>query len=295
VRITKPSAEAGGASLCGRFPFRIGTTSYIIEAGILENLKFLAGRVGEVQLVLFETPELSNIPSASDVEEFKLAAEDADLAFTVHLPGDIDIGSPDRALRENSAERLKKIVGLTAPLSPICWVLHLFSPQDGETPEARLDRLRKNMSPLIGEFNSPRDLAIENIHRTFETERPIIEAFDTSACVDIGHLLTFGADVRLHLERWLPRCRNIHLHGVKDGRDHESLACLPENFSRELFQRLSREPGLKTVTMEIFGMDDFKSSAAALSGIDLTRPGGFDRENGGAPGGLRYNIPDITL
>jgi sugar phosphate isomerase/epimerase len=250
-----------------RFPFRIGTTSYILEAGILENLKWLSGKVEEVELVLFETPGLSNIPAASDVAEFRLAADDAGLAFTVHLPGDLELGSPDRTRGEASAERFKRIVGLTAPLSPICWVLHLSLPPEGESMDAYLDRLKNRVSPLIGEFDSPRGLAIENIHAVFEVEPPIVEAFDTSVCIDIGHLLAFGINVWTHLDRWLPRCRNVHLHGVKNGRDHESLACLPDGFIRRLFRRLSREPGLETVTMEIFGIDDFESSLSALNRV----------------------------
>ena len=43
--------------------FRIGTTSYIIPAGILPNVRHLAGRVSDIQLVLFETDEQgSNLP-----------------------------------------------------------------------------------------------------------------------------------------------------------------------------------------------------------------------------------------
>jgi sugar phosphate isomerase/epimerase len=258
--------EACRVSTGKRFPFRIGTTSYIIEAGILENLKWLSGKVEEVELVLFETLELSNIPTASEVKGLKLAADDAGLAFTVHIPGDLELGSPDRPLRENSIERFKRIVGLTVPLSPICWVLHISLPPDGEDLEVYLDRLKESMRPLIGEFSSSRDLAIENIHRTFEVEPPLIEEFDTSVCIDIGHLLVFGNDVAGHLDRWMPRCRNIHLHGIKDGRDHESLACLPEGFLSALFRRLYREPGLETVTMEIFGAENFKSSINVLYG-----------------------------
>jgi sugar phosphate isomerase/epimerase len=260
-----------GVPFLKRFPFRIGTTSYIAEAGILENLKFLAGRVSEVQLVLFETPALSNIPTEAEVADFKAVAGDAGLAFTVHLPGDIELGSRDRALREASVERLKRIVGLTSPLSPICWVLHIPLPQEGDNAEDCLVRLENDMGAVIGEFGSPRDLAIENIHRGFVLEQRLIEAFDTSACIDVGHLLVFGEDVWGHLDRWLPRCRNVHIHGVRGGRDHESLACLPGNFVRELFCRLALESGLETVTMEVFGRDDFESSVEALARVDIGR------------------------
>jgi sugar phosphate isomerase/epimerase len=250
-----------------RFPFKIGTTSYIIEAGILENLRWLASRVGEVQLVLFETSGYSNIPSKSDVAYFAKAAEDGELALTVHLPGDIELGSLDRSTTERSSERFRRIVGLTAPLCPICWVFHVSLPPEGESTGVYIERMKERLAPLMGEFDSPRELAIENIHPAFEVEPPLIMEFDTSVCIDIGHILSFGMDVWGHLGRWLPRCRNIHLHGLRNGRDHSSLACLPDGFVHELFQRISTTPALKTVTIEVFGRDDFESSISVLDAL----------------------------
>jgi hypothetical protein len=37
--------------------FRIGTTSYIIPAGIVPNVAYLAPQVDDVELVMFETDE----------------------------------------------------------------------------------------------------------------------------------------------------------------------------------------------------------------------------------------------
>ena len=46
-------------------PFRIGTTSYIIPADILPNVVYLAGKVDDVELVLFEVEEGGgNLPEA---------------------------------------------------------------------------------------------------------------------------------------------------------------------------------------------------------------------------------------
>ena len=249
------------------FPFRIGTTSYIIEAGILENLRWLAGRVEEVEFVLFDTPGYSNIPSESEASELAKAAKDGGLAVTVHLPGDIEPWSLDRETAERSSEQFRRIVGLTARMRPICWVFHIPLPPEGEEAEAYTMRAKERLAPLMREFDSPRDLAIENIHPVFEFEPPLITEFDTSVCIDVGHLLTFGVDVWEHLGRWLPKCRNIHLHGLRNGRDHQSLACLPVGFAEELFRRISVSPVLETVTMEIFGRDDFESSVSVIGAM----------------------------
>ena len=242
---------------------RIGTTSYIVEADLSANLRWLAGRVGEMQLVLFETPEASNIPTPAEVRELARAARDADMAFTVHLPTGIEIGDPDPAVRNASCDLFRRVAGLTAPLSPLCWVFHAFGAPDPAVD--RRERARENLARLIGEFASPRDLAIENIHRSFDPEAALVEEFDTSVCIDVGHLVCRGQDVEEHLRQWLPRCRSVHLHGTDArGRDHAPLDLLPPGFLARLPARLSSAPDLKTVTLEVFGREDFERSMRAM-------------------------------
>jgi sugar phosphate isomerase/epimerase len=251
-----------------RLPFRLGTTSYIIESGLTDNLLWLARRPGafrirEMQLVLFDTPEISNIPSPEETARLAGIAADYDMAFTVHLPGDITLGDADPSIRRASSEMFARVVDVTSRLEPICWILHIPLPDEKET-DGYLSRTSEALASLIGELGSPRELAIENIHPVFEIEPPIIEEFGTSVCIDVGHLISFDMDVWSFLDRWLPRCRNTHVHGCIGKRDHESLASLPRGFLERLFSRLAAEPGLQTVTMEVFGVSDFESSMAAL-------------------------------
>ncbi len=53
--------------LKGRFPFRLGTTSYIIPDAIFPNVRFLAPLVDEIELVLFESGRDDNLPSGEDI------------------------------------------------------------------------------------------------------------------------------------------------------------------------------------------------------------------------------------
>jgi sugar phosphate isomerase/epimerase len=216
-----------------------------------------------MQLVLFDTPEISNIPSSEEAARMSGIAADYNMAFTVHLPCDIVLGDADPSIRRASAEMFSRVVGVTSQLEPICWVLHIPMPDESETDEY-LDRTSETLASLIGELDSPRELAIENIHPVFDIEPVIIEEFDTSVCIDVGHLRYFGLDVWSFLDRWLPRCRNMHLHGCTGEKDHESLAHLPREFMTKLFDRISCAPCLRTVTMEIFGVSDFESSIEAL-------------------------------
>lgn len=49
----------------GRFCFRLGTTSCILADEILPNVRFLSDKVDDIELVLVESKDLSQIPSAS--------------------------------------------------------------------------------------------------------------------------------------------------------------------------------------------------------------------------------------
>lgn len=49
------------------FPFRFGTTSYIIPDEIIPNVEFLKDRVDDIELVLFESDEFSNLPGRDDI------------------------------------------------------------------------------------------------------------------------------------------------------------------------------------------------------------------------------------
>ncbi|MDR2780538.1 MAG: hypothetical protein LBB28_05380 [Synergistaceae bacterium] len=256
-------------------PLRLGTTSYIIESGLADNLLWLARRpgalrVGEMQLVLFDTPEISNIPSPEEIALMTSIAADYDMAFTVHLPCDISLGDADPSIRKTSAEMFARVVGVTSKLKPICWVLHIPLPDKKETDEY-LDRTGETLASLIGGLGSPRELAIENIRPVFDAESSIIEEFDTSVCIDAGHLVFFDLDVWGFLDRWLPRCRNMHLHGCVGKRDHGSLTCLPRKFLEKLFTRVSDAPCFQTVTMEVFGVSDFESSMEALNSARLRK------------------------
>jgi sugar phosphate isomerase/epimerase len=239
-----------------------------MRSGLADNLLWLAHRPGdcridEMQLVLFDTPEVSNIPSPEETALLAKIADDHDMAFTVHLPCDIKLGDADPSMRRASAAMFARVVGATSKLDPICWTLHIPSPGDEETG-AYADRTAETLAPLMGELRSPRELAIENIHPVFEAEPRIIERLDASVCIDAGHLLLFGLDVWSFLDRWLPRCRNMHIHASAGGRDHESLARPPRGFLRRLFGRVRGEPCLQTVTMEVFGVSDFESSVTAV-------------------------------
>ncbi len=76
--------------------FRVGTTSYIIAADLIPNIEYLAGRVEDVELILFEVDDgPNNLPDEWALRQMADLAAANHLTYTVHIPLDIDLGAVD--------------------------------------------------------------------------------------------------------------------------------------------------------------------------------------------------------
>ncbi len=257
-------------------PFRIGTTSYIIEAGLVANAAYLAGKVQDMQLVLFDLPDgPSNLPTPHEIDALNTIARAADLTYTVHLVADLrlgDKGEPDHP----SLQRARQVIELTRALAPWAYVLHL----DGrhvrapETPPAVRRQWQDDCATALqltaAWVADVAQLAVENLEGyppDFVT--PVVAQLPVSRCVDIGHLWLDGHDPLPWLTQALPQTRVIHLHGIERLatnalRDHQSLHHMtPAELDRIVSRLLTaRYSGL--LTLEVFGENDFHHSMQAL-------------------------------
>jgi len=92
---------------------RLGTTSYIIEDTLGGNVRYLAPMVDDVELVLFETPEASNIPNIAEIDRLNGLASEYDLTYTIHLPVDARPGSRDEKARVSSVDLISRVIEQT--------------------------------------------------------------------------------------------------------------------------------------------------------------------------------------
>ena len=253
-------------------PCRLGTTSYIIPADILPNLRFLAGRVDDVELVLFESDEYSNLPSKSDVSEMGKIAEDNDLTFTVHLPLDAWPGSVDEAVRKNSMEKWCRVMDLMESLDPFAWIVHL-NDAPANAPHATNNRTltdwqeqcRKSLNDLT-ERTDPFLLCIETLSYDYNWAWPMVDEKKCSVCLDVGHLVLNDYDVSAYCDAWLKHARVLHVHGVNSaGRDHVDLSHMDSELLQYLLMNLKNENNLtRVMTLEIFNQKDFEKSVYVL-------------------------------
>jgi len=259
--------------------FRLGTTSYIYPDHILPNVEKLRERVQDVELLLFETSDESNLPSLEEIKRLNELARGHDLTYTVHLPLSIKLADPVATRREWSLQKAMEIVDLTLPLNPWGYPVHLPHPayekDDIWNPDERRDIPpftdqewqewgKTSLQSMIARGVPPHLLCVENIGYPFDLVEPVLEELPVSVCIDIGHLIQHDHDLEQHLKKYLPRTRIIHLHGIRDGRDHQALISPLTPYIQQILSSLEKANFMGVVTLEIFSLEDLEVSLKTL-------------------------------
>jgi len=262
-------ADEHHSPLKGRLPFRLGTSSYIIPADILPNVRFLAPRVDDVELVLFESDEVSNIPEPAVVRELAQLGRAHDLTYTVHLPLDTELAAQDESERIRSVEKCLRVMQRLSPVQPFAYIVHFHGAPEVDGTAERLEawrsQARQSMADLAAGVDRSDALCVETLKYPFEWVEDIVREFGGSVCPDVGHLLLNGRDVAEYLDRYLDHTRVIHLHGIIDGKDHASLAGLEESLLSVILSRLAESSDVpRVVTLEVFSQADFEASIDVL-------------------------------
>jgi sugar phosphate isomerase/epimerase len=247
-------------------PFRVGVTSYVYPADILPNVERLAGRVDDIELVLFESEQTANLPSAEVVARLAELGHQHRLTYTVHFPTDRKLGSADAAERAAHVDQMRRIITLLAPLPVHGYILHLegIGPGDSAARVAAWQRdVAAELPRLLADGPPPGLFCVESLNYPFEWCAPLLDRFGLSVCADVGHVWRGGGDVPAFLRTWLPRARVIHLHGERDGRDHLPLTALAPGRLESFLEAVRGFSGV--VTLEVFEYDAARLSIERLS------------------------------
>jgi sugar phosphate isomerase/epimerase len=209
------------------------------------------------------------------------------LAFvcTVHLPFLwVDPTSLNEPIRQASTACLHRAIEVTRAIQVDTYVLHLWGfttmqiaaqLQHPSQREAILGVLMMQASRSLGELCElldPRDLCVENLEDSlFDLALPLIEQYDTSICLDVGHLAWQGGGELDFLSRHGDRIREIHLHdaisrpagGHGRIRDHLALGQGQVDFAAIL--RALEETGYDgTVILELNSQAELEESLEQL-------------------------------
>ena len=250
-------------------PFRLGTTSYIIPDDILPNARYLAGKVSDIELILFEVDDgPNNLPAPQVLEELSSIARQNDMTYTVHLPLDLKLGE-NGSERDQSLVKAKRVIDCTRGLEPWAYVLHLDGRSIRTSTDMELVRRWQDQSvralEIVSEWTgSVEKLAVENLESyALDFIQPVLDRIPVSRCVDVGHLWLDGHDPIPYLQNALPRTRVIHMHGIAE-RDHRSLTFMPRQKVRFVWDELIRANYQGVLTLEIFSEEDLDTSLQVI-------------------------------
>ncbi len=277
----------------------IGTTSYIYPVDILNNVKKLLNKVNDVELVLFETPKESNLPSQKEIKILHELSLNNNLTYTVHLPLSISLAHTKKEERLISINFTNEIIKLTTPLNPFSYIIHIsitdnplqkgFFYLDKKELQEWKKRTKESLLNILGSIKSPSLLSIENINYPFEYLNDAIYELNLSVCLDIGHLILYSNKldknkttiniISDHLSSYSNIIRVIHLHGVVNNKDHKSLIPNYKNENQKGFINNNYKTITDTLkiikkmkfdgvlTLEVFNKYDFMASLSLVNSI----------------------------
>ncbi|MBT8351944.1 MAG: sugar phosphate isomerase/epimerase [Deltaproteobacteria bacterium] len=248
----------------GAYPFKLGTTSFIYQDDYIPNVKMLGPYIDEIELLLFESKP-SSLPNKKEIDELSLLSKEFDLSYNIHLPIDISFGNRDPVLRQHAIETILHVLDLVSPLFPSTSTLHLSY---GEASHEK-DKVKKwqeltyeTIKQLISFGVKAKEISIENLNYPFGWVESIVRVFNFSICMDIGHLIVCGRDIKTFFNSYSDNISIIHLHGVEDGHDHLSLERLSRERVGQIMEILKKFT--KAISIEVFSDEALATSLEFL-------------------------------
>jgi len=246
------------------YPFKISAPSFIHPDDYIPNVQVLGPFLDEIELLCFESHPAS-LPSPVTIRELKLLSNEFRFTYNVHLPSDLDPGNPDSQEQNRFVENMLRVMDLTRPLEPTSYILHLpynQAPIGKICDKAWQDRISDCLYRLLKAGVRGPALCIETLDYPLEWIEAILREHDLSVCLDMGHLIVNHENIETTYHRFAGQTRMIHLHGVKNGKDHLALDVLDQNRLDRIFSLLRQFAG--TVSIEVFSYNQLLASLAAL-------------------------------
>ncbi len=242
---------------------RLGGTSWVVAGDLADNARELSKEVSDMEIVLFDTEQASNIPSADEILRLKELCGELDISCTVHFPTDLCLSQGKK--QQNACEdKCLEIAELFAPLEPFAWILHLDGDIRGEeVPSENIERWRalahSSLNRIAVQTGFSQKICVETLDYNFSYAYDIVLQNGLSICTDVGHLVRYRRDVTVSLQKYLPHTRVLHIHGVKaDGTDHADMSYFDTELLRKVLT-LCDDGSERVMSMEVFEEDYYKS------------------------------------
>lgn len=248
------------------FPFKLSTTSYIFPDHIIPNITALAPLMDEVELVLFESKGLNNLPDQQEIKTLMDFSLHGKVDFNIHFPIDIFLGDENEEVRTNGISMIRRVIENTLCLNPSVYILHFDLRNSRGQEEANIQawrgRIISSAQEIIKSGMEPGRISIETLGYPFEWIEDIIKEFGFSICLDIGHILIYGQNLKLYFDKYLLSTSMIHLHGFQNGTDHLGIDKLNGETLDLILYHLQNYKGI--LSLEVFSWNELKSSLEIL-------------------------------
>jgi sugar phosphate isomerase/epimerase len=244
-------------------------------ADIETNVRLLADRVEDIELVIFESEQLSAYPSEEEVRLLSTYAARFGLTYTAHFPLDTSIAHPDAEKRERARAEIIRLYRRLRPLLPLYYILHVpigepeFKAGAWKTlPANELETWRNRaVEQLLLLRDAGFDTSafcFENLDYPVEYLEPLIEAAGGGLCIDVGHLLHHGRDILSIPQRYREYLRVVHFHWHDGNRDHIAPPNPLPDDCRRLLQFLMTSDFQGVLTLEVFNENDLAQSLETI-------------------------------
>lgn len=255
-------------------PFKLATTSFIYPDHIVPNVKKLGGFFDEIEILAFESQPESVLPSRDDVKILLELSQRLNLTYNIHLPTDISLTCDSSEKSQKAADTFLKVIDLFESLKPTTYTLHLDMPMEIKNDIKKQtvvktweENTHQGLARLISGISDPRIISIETLDYPFSLIDDLVEEFNLSVCIDVGHQIKYGYNLSETFEKYKQRTSIMHLHGVEFTRqkikDHTSLDLLPEKYIKQILKPLEAFTGV--VSLEVFNRENLNRSLSFLS------------------------------
>ena len=255
-------------------PFKLAAPSMVFGEDLLDNVKRLADLVNHIEILLFHTPSLHNVPDHREISMLNHTGNQENLTYSVHLPASLEIASRDRKKREESTRLAIEICRQTSAFNPCHYVLHIpfstpalvpvpglyFKSGNQKTWREWTKRALDSLEMIISTTGLTGKILVENINYSPSFLEPFWEESCCKLCLDLGHLLLGDENVSETLATYLNVTEEIHLHGVQAYEEHISLAVLPTNLVHKWLACLINASFGGIINLEVFSLQDLEMS-----------------------------------
>ena len=255
--------------------YRLGATSFVYPAGWLENVQRLAPHVQDVELLFFDIEGPCGLPGADELAGLARCRAQYDLTYSLHTPLSASLASSDESRRRAGVASVLRAIQAAADVQPENVVLHVYW-GDHERDERPHDlpawraRAARSFEELAAAGVALSRCCVELIDYDLRILDEVLAQFELGVALDVGHLHRDARDRHAGqaqqelcelVEHFLPRTRIVQWHGTDaTGRDHRSLAHVPEDQARWLLRTLHEADYPGVLTLEVFRPDDFSES-----------------------------------